>query len=983
MRQLLIILYLFLFVALDSRAAMTMPRQPRRGGMSGQMGGSYGGMTPAQMGQMNVMAQMGPNADYMANMTGQTGTLGAMGFKAKTGITPMMGVPGQMNPMAGMNPMGGMGMGGMPGMPGMMGGMGMPGMMGGMMNPQMMVPGMMQEMMKQSPQYIKLQAKKTAASYRIVKNVTNGALAGKTRQTLTKYQTDLQELVGLSPEYMPASIDPTDIDLQLSRVNLALTDKNTLLFDPNSMTLPDNRLRQERRTRLNALLAKWSTPEGVAPSGSTRTRRSSMRTRSTRSGTGLASFVKTRAQIELISADERQLSVAKTEVEEEKNRDTLRRIENAIYNTIIAKGKAYDSLMDTMTKQDWGQIIDAARGHTTISTTGRTARTSTRGPTRISSKSRGTRRTARTRGPSQFGRDEIAELREEIRGVLDELEKRPDGAVGDDRALRKTLEIQEERLDQVLEAMEDISLPNPFQAQSPVLKQVSQVYQMLIKMTDQEIMKIAPAQLLEYRDAFDAAILTPENKLPKDLTYSRALSMYYKLSKMIAVKEFLESDQDRKSISQGSSSKRAIGRFSRDRGEGRNDVTNLVDYLKRGDFDRGAPLSVSMMVSRLDVTSLVKRLNEKAILGDEAEQAHDAEAAKDAREGAKASRSSGFFGKIGRGISRGVRAAKRTASSVARAATRQNLKDWRAIAAQQDRRKAARIALTNLVQDLRVSLKEVPSISMGTYANKVSRSRLRGTHDDLSDYYLNGDCEIWPLEGDATAEDLEVKDQRRKVRVGRGGAGAKVKAVGAFKAAGERKATRRSRIKRAFSSLRRGMKRKKGAPAEVDLESKIEEELKESKEAADVEAGDAPEPGGEKKAPREMGVQTDSAEEKVETEKRKSPEEEAMDEILQSESLLGQIIQKVEGALASNFKASSLRESWIKDNLDRATNALQEALHYQYSGFLSNAQLSDIQAYTEKLTSLLESVIAEEEKASTSGRSRDERRSSTSRRRSR
>lgn len=741
------------------------------------------------------------------------------------GIFMGSGMPMGMNMGAAMNPMG------------------MGGMQGGMMSPQMfmMNPEMMKTMMMQSPQFQKTKANSKAGIVRTVDSLTNGTLANSVPSTLNRYRSGLEELAGIAPEYLPSDITADAIDLQLARVNLALTDKNTLLLEPNSKTLPDTSLRQDRMNRLNTLLAKWSTPEGVRSDAD---RRVSSPNRASRSSSGLMIFIIMRKKIDGISADERRLYQAKKEMEEEKNLGTLRRIENALYNTIIAKGHAYDRLMDGMRNQDWERVIDAARGNELVSTGRTTSSRSSRMPKNISSQGGRTLPSHVRGGISQFGRDEIMEFKTEIGGVLDSLADRPDHSLGDDRGLQKSLEIHEELLQKVLDAMENPSLPNPYRSPSPLLQQVSQVYRNLSSMTMREIMKLSLPQLEEYKAAFEAAVLNPENKLPKDISYSKAQKMHDKLFVIIVTRQYRELDQSRKDVSQGSFVHRVRGRMKNKKGEVLSEVSEMVKYLKLGVLNRNINLSDDM-VSSDDLMKVVKEQNEMYIVG--------------------------------------------------------SRKTKKAMYAQNDRRKAARMALKNLGIDLHVSMQDLPEADVNQYLNGTSRHRLKGAVDDLRTYYFNQDPYIWPEGFDENSADVEEEDPTK-------------------------------------GSKRRG-RHKRGLVGK--LTSKFTRHGKKDKEKTAEE--------GEEKAVH--------SETKPVPEKEETGTNQGMHTLLQNGVGIAEIIGKIEMALARKFKVENIESKWVKSNLDEAIARYREASQYRYSGFLRSESQNAIENYTDALLTAIEEVI--------------------------
>jgi len=830
------------------------------------VGAMMGAGMPGQVSQWNLNAQLGPNAAYIANTTGTTGTLGAMNWGVG-GMSPYAPNPYTPNPYTPINNGAQINNGGaadpfasiiatMQNMPGMSGGMS----------------DMMTAMLAQSPGYQKMQAQKSAGSFRIVRGLTNTVLASKSQMDLERYQRDLEDLVSVSPEYFPSNVEASDIDLQLSRVNLALTDPSTLLLSPNATSLPDLGLRQERVKRLNVLLDKWSTPNGLAD---TNTNLGTPRTRTpitarTRVGgftsTTATTFEYLQNRIETISFDERQLTQSKTEVNTRNDSDTLRRIEQALYNTLIAKAKLYDNIMDSIQVADWENLIDNWRsiGPAKSATTFRGASSSrvagrTSGAPLLASTASLAASTIPSANPLfQLSKDEVIALKTDLQGVLSGMQDHKDHAQGGDRALVKQLETHVKTVDGVLNAMNNASLPNPFRtSQNAVMQQIYNIHGAIAGLSDKDLYAQLPATLQDYRDKLDAALRTPAAKLPPELTYAQTQAVVDKLIKILAVQVYQEEDNDRQALTQGSTVRRTVGSLrSLGSGRGAKDISStaaLVTYLKNGAFNRGGGLSIEDVPSRADVMMLVGTMNKLYITGDKS--------------------------------------------------------IWTAVAAQQDRRNKAKVALESLSRLESVG-GNLNSIKNTNQLKSMPLSALRGVWGELLDYYYNMDYGIWPTEKQ-------------------------------IKAATTQQASGRPGVSRApSSSLLSLFDRKK-----QENEAKKEQEEEKT--------------GGEKNANENVINAHRKTSSKNEETEEVLNEEEILAEFLKDKTRLENLIRIIEQAIASTFVKHKFAKNMKANDMGKAIPILQDAYSIQYSGFLDRGSLEQIESFTTTLVENIDKIRSE------------------------
>jgi hypothetical protein len=568
---------------------------------SGMMPGM---MAPGQAASMGVTAQLGANASMMTALSGQAGTLGAaaMGLPMNTGL-------GSSGMMPGMSPFGGASLPGMPQNPSMMGmmmgmgsGMGLGGFAGmGMQSAMMMFSPQYQQ------QYNQMQASTSSKTFRIVSSLTNQTLTSKSNSQLKKYQDDLETLVSLPEESLPSGVSAEDIDMQLSRINIALTDKGTLMADPDGTTVPENGLREERNERLNALLVKWSTPDGK--SSTTGSRFQSRAVPSRVGGSGAMALVRAKQMIEKIEADERQLTVAKTELSSKQDNEMIRRIDNALYNTLLAKAKEYDELMDKVGKKNWEQIIDQDRGLSTSSLQlrGNVGRSSgvhvLSGPTRSSV----------GMNANRFGRDEALELHREVQALLKALDDRSDMAIGGDAGVKAQLQVHLQTLDQVVDALNDPSLPNPFRSASPEMQQVLQIWTQVSSISFDDLQKMNENELEKQVKIFQSVVSNPKPRLHPQMKYSDAQDVFNRLVSVLASKEY-EDTNEKQSVatSRGGGVSGMIRRATTGGTRAKamyKEGEDLVAYLIKGYFGRSNLETLSNAVTWDDAVRLVKSIN--------------------------------------------------------------------------------------------------------------------------------------------------------------------------------------------------------------------------------------------------------------------------------------------------------------------------------------------------------------------------------------
>ncbi len=608
--------------------------------MPGMMPGMMG---PGQAAAMGVMAQLGPNAAMMTALSGQAGTLGsaALGLPMNTGLSSSMMsssmstmMPNMMSSMMsgmtpGMSPFGGTALPGMPFQdPSMMGmmmanmalsGTGFSSMGLGNMSTQN---AMMMFLPQFQQQYSQMQATTTAKTFRIVSSLTNQALVGKTEAQLKKYQSDLETLTSVPEENLPEGVDAVSVDTQLSRINIALTDKGSLMADPDSRTVPDVGLRSERNARLNALLTKWTTPDGGTsskpspsplalraplPPVQPRTPVSSVGTYQSTNSLALA---KVKEAIDKIEEDERQLTIAKEELSATQDREMIRRIDIAVYNTLIAKARQYDNLMDSITRQTWEQIIDQERGLSTSSLqlTGTTAGTPARRlPPRATPRSP---LLPTTPQPNQFGRDEVLEIQREIQAVLNALNARQDMSVGGDIGMKAQLETHLQKLDSIVKAFNDPTLPNPFRTGSPEMQQVLTLWTQMNSMSLEDLQKMTPQTLQANIQIFENVLLNPKPRLHPQIKYSEVQDLFDRLVSVLASLEYNDANNKQGAATRtgfgGTMMRLTTGGTARSM---YNEGIGLVTYLKKGYYERSTLNSLDQSVTWDAAVDLVKQIN--------------------------------------------------------------------------------------------------------------------------------------------------------------------------------------------------------------------------------------------------------------------------------------------------------------------------------------------------------------------------------------
>ena len=602
--------------------------------MPGMMPGMMG---PGQAASMGVMAQLGPNAAMMAALSGQAGTLGsaALGLPMNTGMysgmasgmsaTMTSGSTSSMTP--GMNPFGGVSLPGMPFQD--------PSMMG-MMMANMALSGtsfssagfgnmsMQSAMMMFSPQYQQqynqMQATTTAKTFRILSSLTNQALVSKSESQLKKYQADLETLTSVPEENLPEGIDAVSVDTQLSRINIALTDKGSLMADPDSRTVPDKGLRADRNARLNVLLTKWTTPDGgnpVSPSKPTIPAISTIQPRTSRPGLpGVVQspnaliLAKVKQVIEKIEEDERQLTISKEELNATQDKEMIRRIEIAIYNTLIAKARQYDTLMDSITRQMWEQMIDQERG---LSTSSLQLTGSPVGRPPVSRRPVPARSgiVPITSTANQFGRDEVIEIQREIQTVLAAIEAHGDMAVGGDVGMKAQLQVHLQKLDSIAKAFNDPTLPNPFRSASPEMQQVLTLWTQLNSMSLEDLQKMTAQTLQANIQTLENVLLNPKPRLHPQIKYSEIQELFDRLASVLASAEYNDANNK-----QGAATRTGIGgmvmRLTTVGTRARamyNEGIGLVAYLKKGYYERSTLNSLDQSVTWDAAVDLIKQIN--------------------------------------------------------------------------------------------------------------------------------------------------------------------------------------------------------------------------------------------------------------------------------------------------------------------------------------------------------------------------------------
>ena len=308
-----------------------------------------------------------------------------------------------------------------------------------------------------------------------------------------------------------------------------------------------------------------------------------------------------------------------------------------------------------------------------------------------------------------------------------------------------------------------------------------------------------------------------------------------KIIRTLAVQAYEKEDQDRKSLTQGSGIRRAFGTRTRAQV---TTVEEIVVALKNGAFDRGAQLAIDNRVTRSDAMTLVEIANKLSITGEKA--------------------------------------------------------TWKAVAAQQDRRKKAFSSMMTLVShagDLNGVIESAGKLA------RIPLSTLRGIWEDLLEYYYNADYDIWPTEE-------EIKKATTQGSTG-----------------GRIAMQRRLGVMPSAPVLSR-FARKPGVSTSMP-ESKRDAEEKEDKGRAGEE--------GEEKSSLE------------------NPQEAAVNSFLKDGVFLSQLIGVIEEAIANSFKTGNISEEFVKKNLSQAVVTLQDAYLYQYSGFMPSGALESLQSFTSTL----------------------------------
>lgn len=474
-------------------------------------------------------------------------------------------------------------------------------------------------LMMMSPQfrkeYDKREASIAAGTLRLLETTTNAALAKTDKEDLRKYQKSLQLLATFAPDVLPPNIDTSDIGIQLSRVTLALDDPATLLADPSSKTVPEKGLQAAQGIQLNELLSKWATPKGedssstglrplVNPSFSTPA------TLSRTQNSAIAVFLRVHKQIESIEEDERLLRAGQNDPNSKKDSDMMGRIEQALYNTMIAKAYQYDDLMDHILRKDWEALIDQERGKEVSSTSLSLSRRSTPITFKASSRPSPPRSSSlpSATGKSDFRRDEVVELHRAMVALLDALNSKEDISVGGDAGIRAKLQVHIEKLEKVLAALNDPTKPNPFRTISPVMDQVASLWEELNKQSNADLLALKPDVLKGNIQPFAEILNAPMGKLPPQMKYSDVQSLYNKLVTVLAVQAYQAANNASAVGQYGSRLTRAIGSLTTRAKTIFGDSTQVEDYLEKGWYSRSDSTALDSQVTRDAAISLVESM---------------------------------------------------------------------------------------------------------------------------------------------------------------------------------------------------------------------------------------------------------------------------------------------------------------------------------------------------------------------------------------
>ena len=457
-----------------------------------------------------------------------------------------------------------------------------------------------------------------AQTYRMIKNMNNGMLAQEEKNDLKKYKKDLLHLVGLDDEQLPDSVEQGDLKVQIARVGKAMTDKNSLLANPDSTDLPGLSKREQKRKDLLALIDKWSTPEGISHQSENTRRRSRYSSSYSRTRQSTGSIQAHQAQIDKISDDQRILYRSLKAAQRHEEGDMEEIIEGAIFNTLIAKTQAYDKFMDSIDKKSWKTIVDHGRGIQSSASTQRTSRNTSSRRSRYSS-SRTSRYGSTSTQKSTLKKDDLVSLQTQMKGLLKSFEKWEDMSAGDDEGVKAALKVHIQTIDRVLDAIKHPSKPNPFRGMTPTQQEVLDLTKQLASLTNVDLLEKDDADLAKMEAKLLEAIKAPKVNLPIGVKYGAVLNLIDKLARAQALKAYNEGATDFKNLTGGG--KGVSGKFKRFRSSlttakkkgVMQDTTKLVNHIMHGDFEAGIIVSGTGEVHTSNALALALGLNKRDV----------------------------------------------------------------------------------------------------------------------------------------------------------------------------------------------------------------------------------------------------------------------------------------------------------------------------------------------------------------------------------
>ena len=476
-----------------------------------------------------------------------------------------------------------------------------------------------------------------ASTFRLVASMSNGSLANEDMNDLKKWRQHLRQLTKLSESKLAEFINQADdesreeekktkkdktlkdlVSEQLDRISTAIRDPESLRNDPDAKTMPETEYKEDHRETVNDLIAKWKTSNGLQKGKKRHTTKTT--TNSSRSSR-TASYTKIRKidqEVELITEDQRILNAALKGAQKSNNEDYANRIEGALYNMLIAKGRLYDGFMDLLTPPTLESIVDRIRNGGALPTPKSTH-------TRKSSRKKRSHSKSHTLSNYNPGLDELKGDKEAIDGVIEALEKMDDRSTGSDRALITQLKTNVAKINNVIDAVHNPTMKNPFRGLSEAAKEALEDYKILKDMplgsidveSDEDDQKqtknrgtlvgLSDDQLSQYKSTFQNVVNNPVGNVSPRMPFSEALGILDRITKVQALLLLSKMDttSDKISSSKMRGKKKARGL---NRSDSEENLNKIADYLQWGYFSFGPQIGADVIDSS-DVLSTIRKIN--------------------------------------------------------------------------------------------------------------------------------------------------------------------------------------------------------------------------------------------------------------------------------------------------------------------------------------------------------------------------------------